>query len=159
MVAKTTIAMNTINLISQLDNYHLLTGRTPTMLNRFLSLRLKAHGFDLTREQWSILAVLWNGDGCSQQHLANATYRDKPSTTRLLDNLEKEGYIVRKGSEHDRRTNLIFLTEKGQKIEKPVTRVIYQVLDDATKGLSEQDIRLLKSYFDKIFNNIMLQIQ
>lgn len=151
--------MKTINLISPLDNYHLLTGRTPTMLNRFLSQRLKENGFDLTREQWSILAVLWTGDGCSQQHLANATYRDKPSTTRLLDNLEKEGYIVRQNDTTDRRTNLIFLTEKGHAIKGPVTQVIYQVLDDATKGLTENDINLLKSYFDRIYNNIMLQIQ
>ena len=48
---------------------------------------------NLTIEQWSVLYQLWKEDGKSQQELCNATFRDKPSITRLIDNLEKQiGY-------------------------------------------------------------------
>lgn len=146
--------MKTIELITAADNYHLLTGRTPTMLNRFLSQRFRDQGILLTREQWSILAVLWISDGCSQQHLATATYRDKPSTTRLIDNLEKEGYIARRSDPTDRRTNQIFLTPKGKKAEGHVTSVVYSALEEATEGLSEKEIKDLKSTLDKVYSNL-----
>src|SRR5690554_1603067 len=93
--------------LSNENKYNLLTGRIPLLLNRFLVKKFKDNNIYLTREQWSILAVLWKNDGCSQQVLAEATYRDKPSITRLIDNLEKEGYVERKADKNDRRLNQI----------------------------------------------------
>ena len=54
-------------------------------------------------------------EGLSQQELCNATFRDKPSITRLVDNLEKLNLVKRVASENDRRINRIYLTRQGQK--------------------------------------------
>ena len=51
--------------------------------------------FGVTPEQWAILVRLWQCDERSQTELANLTFRDKPSVTRLLDGLERAGYVVR----------------------------------------------------------------
>ena len=45
----------------------------------------------------------------SQQQLCDATFRDKPSITRLVDNLEKLKLVKRNASKEDRRKNLIVL--------------------------------------------------
>jgi DNA-binding MarR family transcriptional regulator len=52
-------------------------------------------GLEITIEQWSILYHLWKEDGLSQQELCNRTFRDKPSITRLIDNLEKQHLVKR----------------------------------------------------------------
>lgn len=144
--------MNT-NLSTQ-EVYTLLTGRLSMTLNRTLLQHFKANDIPLTREQWSILAVLWKEDGCSQQTLATETHRDKPSVTRLLDKMEKEDLIVRKADDNDRRLNLIYLTEKGKSYEKDAFRIVNEIEFIATKGLSDFQIQNLKDAVRTIISNI-----
>lgn len=143
-----------MDLLSNENKYNLLAGRVPLLLNRFLSQNFKARGIHLTREQWSVLAVLWKTDGCSQQLIADTTSRDKPSITRLIDNLVKEGYVTREQHESDRRTNLIYLTEKGRDVEAPVMEVVDETIGKATLGLSEMQIEVIKDAFQLIYDNI-----
>lgn len=142
------------DIVTQTDRFNLLTGRVPMMLNRLLSQKFREHGILLTREQWSILAILWKEDGVSQQVLADLTYRDKPSTTRLIDNLEKDHYVTRQPHESDRRQNLIFLTEKGRQAEGKIMEVLNATIEQATKGLTESQIKTIRDAFEVIFRNI-----
>jgi DNA-binding MarR family transcriptional regulator len=141
--------------LSQADTYHLITGRTTLLLNRLLTQRFKEAQIPISREQWSILAVLWIQDGCPQQFIANETDRDKPSTARLIDTLEKDGFIYRQGDPKDRRINLIFLTEKGKALEKSINPIVEQTLSDATRGISNKEKQIVKSSFEKVYNNII----
>lgn len=136
------------------DVLHLLTGRTPLNINRLLSHYLKEDGIPLTREQWTVMAILWKADGCTQQDLADATYRDRPGITRLLDNLQKENLIERKPHETDRRTNRVFITEKGRNLEKPVIKALNKTIETATKNISNEQLETLRITFNQINENI-----
>ena len=146
--------MKTSYILTNENKFNLLAGRVPLLLNRFLSQQFKAKGLLLTREQWSVLAVLWKTDGCSQQLIADTTSRDKPSVTRLIDNLVKEGYVTRKSHETDRRTNLIYLTEKGKDVKPLVMEVVDETIMLSTEGLNEEEIDIIRNAFQLIFNNI-----
>lgn len=141
--------------LSKEDNYHLITGRTTLLLNRYLTQQFRDAGIPISREQWSILAVLWIEDGCSQQVIATQTERDKPSTTRLLDTLEKDGYIVRKSDPNDKRINLIYLTKKGRSLEDRVNPIVYETLRQASEGLTAQEVKIVKLAFEKVYKNLM----
>lgn len=154
-VVQTTIVMTT--RVKNEDMLHLLTGRTPLGINRLLSYYLKLADIALTREQWSIMAVLWKKDGLTQQMIADKTYRDRPGTTRLLDNLEKEGYVERRPHESDRRTKLIFLTSKGKKIESEVVKALNDTIQTVTKNVSNHQIETLRNTFEQINQNIQEQ--
>jgi len=68
--------------------YSFITGKASTAIARRLQKNFKQANLDVTIEQWSVLYHLWKEDGQSQQQLCDATFRDKPSITRLVDNLE-----------------------------------------------------------------------
>src|SRR5215475_655951 len=91
--------------------YSFVTGKASTAIARRLQKKFNNAGLNLTIEQWSVLYHLWKQEGMSQQELCNATFRDKPSITRLVDNLEKQNLVKRVPSENDRRINLIFVTK------------------------------------------------
>lgn len=146
--------MKTPNILTNENKFNLLAGRVPLLLNRFLSQQFKAKDLLLTREQWSVLAVLWKTDGCSQQLIADTTSRDKPSVTRLIDNLVKEGYVTRESHETDRRTNLIYLTQKGKDVKPLVMEVVDETIMLSTEGLNEEEIDIIRNAFQLIFNNI-----
>ena len=146
--------MKVQDILTNEDKYNLLTGRIPLMINRLLSHNFKGNDIDLSREQWSLMAVLWENDGVSQQVLADLTYRDKPSTTRLIDNLEKQHYVVRRPHATDRRQNLIFLTEKGRSIHPKIMEVMDDTMQLVTEGLSEEQTDTIREAFETIYQNI-----
>ena len=142
------------DILSHENKFNLLAGRVPLLLNRFISQQFKKAGIVLTREQWSVLAVLWKKDGCSQQVIADETSRDKPGVTRLIDNLVKEGYVERRNDPNDRRLNLIYLTKKGKNIEQSVLELVNETIEIATKGLTEEEILFIRDCFETVYDNI-----
>ena len=90
---------------------------------------------------------LWKQDGLSQQELCNATFRDKPSITRLVDNLEKLQLVKRVASEEDRRINLIYLTKTGLKLQEQSMELAENTLNEALDGVASGTDRYLQRSF------------
>lgn len=134
--------------------YSILSGKTHSAFNRALLNNFKNNKISLTKEQWTILVVLWKDDGCSQQTLADKTDRDKPGITRLIDNLEKENLVERRPDAKDRRLNLIFLTTKGKTIDKEVMTIVNQTINDAIKGIDPEKLKIVKETFLQIYENL-----
>ena len=94
--------------------FALMSGKLSAAINRKLYRSFRKLSIDITPEQWTVLYYLWSRDGVTQQELCNVTFKDKPSMTRLIDNLEKQQLVVRSPGVKDRRINLIHLTDKGR---------------------------------------------
>lgn len=113
-------------------------------------------GFDLSREQYELLQVLWEEDNVNQQTISKKLHKDKYNVTKLLNTLQKRGFIQRKMGKEDRRNNFVVLTEKGIKSSKLLTEIEKQVHADLTFTLSLQDIKfgiwVLKKFTDRIEN-------
>src|SRR3954453_9211395 len=94
--------------------YSFITGMASTALARRLQKNFKQANIDITIEQWSVLYHLWKEDGLSHQELCNRSFRDKPSITRLVDNLEKQKLVNRTASKSDRPITLFSLTAEAK---------------------------------------------
>ncbi|WP_461791456.1 MarR family winged helix-turn-helix transcriptional regulator [Pedobacter sp.] len=137
-----------------LEQYNLLNGRLLMDAFRLLNKNFKAAQIDITREQWTVLAILWQRDGIAQQVIVNETGRDKPSTTRLLNHLEKLEYIKRQADVSDKRTNLIYLTTKGKKAKNKIMSVVETTFALLTDNLSEQQVQTVRDVVKIIYSNI-----
>ena len=115
--------------------FAILNGKVSAAINRKLSRNFRQNGLEITPEQWTVLIFLWEKDGVTQQELCNATFKDKPSMTRLIDNMERQHLVVRISDKKDRRTNLIHLTKDGKELEELLGRCpLYQTLWTAHVG-------------------------
>lgn len=108
---------------------------------------------DITPEQWTVLLYLWQKDGVTQQELCNATFKDKPSMTRLIDNMERLNLVVRISSKTDRRINLIHLTRIGRDLEEKSRYVANKTLKEALRGLSVEELKISQEVLRKVFSN------
>lgn len=72
------------------------------------------HG--LKGNQFSYLIYIHKLPGISQDDLAKELVVNKSSVTRQVCKLEKQGFIIRKQDENDKRINRIFLADKGEKV-------------------------------------------
>ena len=134
--------------------YSFITGKASTAIARRLQKHFKQSGLDITIEQWSVLYHLWKEDGLSQQQLCDATYRDKPSITRLVDNLEKLKLVKRVPSKDDRRINLIFLTRESEQLQEQTMQLANQTLNEALEGVSNAQIDIAKEVLRRVYDNL-----
>lgn len=89
----------------------------------------------LTTPQFRMIMQLQREDGTTQSHLANILAVGKVSTSGLIDRLEQSGWIERRPDPNDRRSNLIYLTDKGHQIEDRML--------DTGKALTKQTLKNL----------------
>lgn len=134
--------------------YSFITGKASTAIARRLQKKFNAAGLNVTIEQWSVLYHLWKQDGISQQELCNATFRDKPSITRLVDNLEKLQLVKRVSSDADRRMNLIFLTKQAQKLQEQSMELAEETLNEALQGVPPERIEVCKEVLQIVYDNL-----
>ncbi len=134
--------------------YFVITGVANTALARRLQKHFRQAGIDLTVEQWSVLVHLWKDDGVSQQELCNKTFRDKPSITRLVDNLEKMSLVQRVASKDDRRINYIFLTDAAKSLRDSTMTLANTTLLEGLEGVSENDIEVVRHVLTQVYENL-----
>ena len=115
--------------------FAILNGKVSAAINRKLSRNFRQGGVEITPEQWTVLIFLWEKDGVTQQELCNATFKDKPSMTRLIDNMERQHLVVRISDKNDRRINQIHLTRTGKSIENKACQIANATLKEALEGI------------------------
>lgn len=144
--------------MDQLDDlsvlFPVINGKVSTAINRLMIRNFKKNGINITPEQWTVLAYLWIEDGVTQQVLCNYTYKDKPSMTRLIDNLVKQDFVYRKSSKEDRRANFIFLTEKGRELQENSKKALQETIQTALSGIDKMGIERVKNVLSLVFNNV-----
>ena len=133
--------------------FAILNGKVSTAINRKLSRNFRQNGIEITPEQWTILLSLWEKDGITQQDLCNATFKDKPSMTRLIDNMEKQHLVVRISDKKDKRTNLVYLTKTGRELESQSFKIAISTLHEALLGISVEEMKIGQEVLRKIFTN------
>lgn len=142
------------NQFKKSELYSFITGVASTAIARRLHKKFNNAGLNLTIEQWSVLYHLWKQDGISQQDLCMATFRDKPSMTRLVDNLEKAGLVKRVASKNDRRKNLIFLTAKAQELQDTCYEFAEETVEEALAGVANDKIEVCKDVLKVVYENL-----
>jgi DNA-binding MarR family transcriptional regulator len=136
--------------------YSVINGMASTAVARRLQKNFRNAGLEITIEQWSILYHLWKEDCLSQQELCNRTFRDKPSITRLIDNLEKQQLVARKASATDRRINMVCLTEKALQLQQITIDLANQTMDEALTGIDRNEINTVKNVLQKVYDNLLV---
>lgn len=85
-----------------------------------LDRRLRPLG--LSRATWMVLAFVRKLNGPSQTVLAEQLGLEGPSVVRLIDRLEREQLVERRGAK-DRRVKTVHLTPKGEDLSAEIWRV------------------------------------
>ena len=134
--------------------YSVINGMASTAIARRLQKHFRQAGLEITIEQWSILYHLWLEDCLSQQELCNRTFRDKPSITRLIDNLEKQKLVKRLASKTDRRINLVCLTEAAKNLQGVTIDLANQTMDEALVDVTKDEIETVKKVLHQVYENL-----
>ena len=123
-------------------------------LKQYIAPMLKKRGVPLTPEQFILIDLLWNQGAMSQQQLADQMQKDKNSVTKLVDAIEKKGFVVRSQNPKDRRSNTILLTEKAELLKSGAKQNGIYILDRMLEGISEEELRNFLQTLAKLNQNM-----
>ncbi|TXL74794.1 MarR family transcriptional regulator [Vineibacter terrae] len=90
----------------------------------------------LTRSQWLLLSRLHRRPGASQTELAEMLEVEKASAGRMVDRMERNGWVVRRADAADRRVKRIHLTREAERVHARMWVVAQATVDDALANLT-----------------------
>ncbi|AXK80682.1 MarR family transcriptional regulator [Pseudolabrys taiwanensis] len=108
----------------------------------------------LTFGQFVHLERLWNEDGLTQVELSRRVGVEMASSTSVLAELEKLGWIRRERGEADRRKIFVYLTRQGRELATPVLARVKEVNRTARRGIAAGDIAAVFRILDAIAANM-----
>jgi len=136
------------------DNYlsYLLAHASHLVSSQFHA-HLRRHGVQVPT--WRLLATLSDGDGRTIGELARISLYNQPTTTKIIDRLEADGYAERRRSEQDRRKMLVYITSKGRGLVDELLRDAQTHEARVLEGYSGEEVALLK----KVLRTLILRLE
>jgi DNA-binding MarR family transcriptional regulator len=108
----------------------------------------------VTPEQWAVLIRLWEKDAPTQSELTEATFRDRPTMSRILDGMQERGYLEREVDAKDSRVRIVKLTRRGRALQKKLVPVVQSLVEGAVKGIADEDLVTTRATLRKMFSNV-----
>lgn len=107
--------------------------------------------YQMTPEQWQVMLTLWeSGRPVNQVDIVGLTLKDKPSVSRMIQRLEKNGWVEKTFSPKDGRATLIQPTEKGHLLRKEIPRKLKSRLDRALKPIPKEEQKEIVSMLKRM---------
>lgn len=100
---------------------------------------------ELSKNQPLVIKIIGMEGEVMPSTIGNYIGMDKSSLTRMVDDLEKKGMVVRKSDPEDRRRVLVSLTDKGQECCKYFDEIINETLSFIDKKDAEDFLRSLET--------------
>ena len=114
----------------------------------------RATRFELTRAQWRALKATGRHEGLSQTELADYLDMEPIPVGRVIDRLEKTGYIERRADPGDRRRWRLHLTPKAHAIVDEMEVIASGLRDDALRGIPREDLDTLMRVLTQLKENL-----
>jgi homoprotocatechuate degradation regulator HpaR len=102
----------------------------------------------LTEQQWRVLRVLWEHNGIEARELAERTLMLRPSLSGVLDRLERNGLVERRGDDAD-----------GRKVRLVMTRKARRLYERLSPQLEKEYARMQARLTDAAWNNLHASLE
>lgn len=107
----------------------------------------------LTSSQIGVILLLWFERARTPNEMSRVLSYDTGSMTRMLDRLEKKGFLERQRSLTDRRVVELALTPLGRDAAQQLPDLISQVLTEQLRGFSADEVGTLVHLLQRFIAN------
>ncbi|MCE5043577.1 MarR family winged helix-turn-helix transcriptional regulator [Staphylococcus chromogenes] len=122
--------------------------RTNDMLDKLIHKDIKSYGLNVT--EFAVLEVLYNRGEHTIQRIKERILIASSSTTYVVTNLEKKGYIQRRQDTKDKRVSYASLTDKGRAFMDEIFPNHANAIASVFSDLSEDDLQSLQKVLKRI---------
>lgn len=98
-----------------------------------------------------LIHALRHHPGCTQAALAELLHADKAAIARRTKNLEAKGYLIRKDAPNDRRSQLLYPTEKAESLKSSKAEIEAAFYAYLTSTLPQEEAAAFAASLDKLY--------
>ncbi|QEL65310.1 MarR family transcriptional regulator, transcriptional regulator for hemolysin [Oryzomicrobium terrae] len=132
------------------QRFAFLLHRTASLYRQALDQRLKPTG--LSQATWRALLILRNRHApMNQTELAGRLAIEGPTLVRLLDRLERQGWVLRSPDPQDRRSKLLSLTDEGLALTEGLQLELDGFSRELLAGINEAALGQCTEVLDQVF--------
>lgn len=120
-------------------------------INQFeIQSRQQIRQFNLNMNEFAVLEILFHKGMRTTQQLKEGVLIANSSTTYIVDNLEKKGFVQREFSSEDKRIIRVDLTQNGRELMKDLFPIHAQLLSSYFDRLSITEVKQLRHLLKKM---------
>ena len=131
--------------------FHMLLYRAFHAQRNYLRPYLAEIGLEVGQPK--LITYLASHEPCRQRELADYFEIDSAAVSRMLDSLEKGGFITRKVDEGSKRSNRITLTDKGRRAQQSWQKHCRDIEEIMLKGFSEEERDCFGNFLFRAYQN------
>ena len=109
----------------------------------------------LYRGQPPLLLALWEAEGLTQSELAERMQIAPATLTRMIQRMERAGFLRRQNDPIDQRVSRVYLTEAGHAIQSQVEQTLQRMEDETFAGFTGEERPLLEGYLRRMRANLL----
>lgn len=110
----------------------------------------KLEGTEIGDQHYSYILVVCRRPGISQDAISRRLFINKSNVTRSLSYLEEHGFVTRERDPEDRRSTLVYPTEKALDILPKVREIIRGWNAYITEGFTEEEMEMYMAMTERI---------
>lgn len=110
--------------------------------------------FGVTVQRWRVLMVIMNKGARNMGELVQLTLIPQSALSRLIDQMERDGLVVRRISDHDSRVVQVELTQCGQHIYHQLAPAAASHAKAITADFDEAETAQLFSLLRRVLSNL-----
>ncbi|MEW4462244.1 MULTISPECIES: MarR family winged helix-turn-helix transcriptional regulator [Stappiaceae] len=115
---------------------------------------LRVRELGLRVPEWRVLACLYDQDGLMITQLAKYSLLEQSRMTRIVDQMEKRGLVVRKSDKGDGRRVRVHLTDAGQKLSSEVVEEAREHERTLLSALNQSDADRIKPSLERLLASL-----
>ena len=98
-----------------------------------------------------LIHALRHHPGCTQAALAELLHADKAAIARRTKNLEAKGFLVRQDDPNDRRSQLLYPTEKAEAMKASKAEIEASFYEYLTSVLTDDESKTFAALLNKLY--------
>lgn len=106
--------------------------------------------FDLTRQEWRVLAILANCDAMTAKQIGDKANLEKMPASRAVNKMLQRNLISKQSNQDDKRSSLLSLTYDGKTLYLQLAQLVKARESEILSVLSSKEHELLQTMFAKL---------
>ncbi|MBN2116481.1 MAG: MarR family transcriptional regulator [Anaerolineales bacterium] len=116
-------------------------------------------GLGLYRGQPPVLFALWEQAGLTHSELAERLGISSATITKMLQRMEKAGFVKRQPDAGDQRVSRVYLTKAGRAVHSKLEAIFQQMEIENFNGFSDDERVVLRTFLLRLRKNLEQAIQ
>ncbi|EEL31436.1 MULTISPECIES: MarR family winged helix-turn-helix transcriptional regulator [Bacillus] len=139
-----------------MDNLGYLLNKVSVMTKTELTNQLKE--YKVTAQQWAVLKdISLHPTGTTPAMIAERLFADRPTVTGIIQRLLQKDWILTKHNPNDKRSHLVFLTDKANSLLNELEHISNDVIRISIKDIPKDEIEITIGVLQNMIQNLKLK--